>query len=210
MPILRKSFSLDLPLSLDQPSRVPIFWHSGFGWVCEYWKLWKLTVAMTFHGVFPDTCPSMEGMSLLKTWSNWVSIIFVLMLYDSSFLCLEIEECWKRALAMSRADFHDYHHRLLYTKSGNYSSTFTYMDWWVFQCYFVSGDVKWMQFKYEKSIYKSFLVPGYIKVLPWCNIWPLYLPCNEQRELTASYWGTGWVWGITSSYSRLQEFFWSF
>ncbi|KAJ7980807.1 Methylsterol monooxygenase 2-1 [Quillaja saponaria] len=27
------------------------------------------------------------------------------------------------------AEFHDYHHRLLYTKSGNYSSTFTYMDW---------------------------------------------------------------------------------
>ncbi|XP_014493574.1 methylsterol monooxygenase 2-2 [Vigna radiata var. radiata] len=27
------------------------------------------------------------------------------------------------------ADFHDYHHRMLYTKSGNYSSTFTYMDW---------------------------------------------------------------------------------
>ncbi|MQM14904.1 hypothetical protein Taro_047838 [Colocasia esculenta] len=26
------------------------------------------------------------------------------------------------------ADFHDYHHRVLYTKSGNYSSTFTYMD----------------------------------------------------------------------------------
>ncbi|CAA6675055.1 unnamed protein product [Spirodela intermedia] len=25
--------------------------------------------------------------------------------------------------------FHDYHHRVLYTKSGNYSSTFTYMDW---------------------------------------------------------------------------------
>ncbi|GBG73000.1 hypothetical protein CBR_g12719 [Chara braunii] len=24
---------------------------------------------------------------------------------------------------------HDYHHRLLYTKSGNYGSTFTYMDW---------------------------------------------------------------------------------
>ncbi|CAA6669405.1 unnamed protein product [Spirodela intermedia] len=29
----------------------------------------------------------------------------------------------------SDADFHDYHHRVLYTKSGNYSSTFTYMDW---------------------------------------------------------------------------------
>lgn len=26
------------------------------------------------------------------------------------------------------SDFHDYHHRLLYTKSGNYSSTFMYMD----------------------------------------------------------------------------------
>lgn len=27
------------------------------------------------------------------------------------------------------AEYHDYHHRLLYTKSGNYSSTFVYMDW---------------------------------------------------------------------------------
>ncbi|WKA00984.1 hypothetical protein VitviT2T_019295 [Vitis vinifera] len=27
------------------------------------------------------------------------------------------------------ANFHDYHHRVLYTKSGNYSSTFVYMDW---------------------------------------------------------------------------------
>lgn len=27
------------------------------------------------------------------------------------------------------SDYHDYHHRLLYTKSGNYSSTFVYMDW---------------------------------------------------------------------------------
>ncbi|KAL6516430.1 Methylsterol monooxygenase 2-2 [Orobanche gracilis] len=30
------------------------------------------------------------------------------------------------------ADFHDYHHRLLYTKSGNYSSTFVYMDCLIF------------------------------------------------------------------------------
>ncbi|KAF5821576.1 putative 4-alpha-methylsterol monooxygenase [Helianthus annuus] len=27
------------------------------------------------------------------------------------------------------SDFHDYHHRLIYTKSGNYASTFVYMDW---------------------------------------------------------------------------------
>ncbi|KAG6530096.1 hypothetical protein ZIOFF_012317 [Zingiber officinale] len=27
------------------------------------------------------------------------------------------------------AEFHDYHHRVLYTKSGNYASTFVYMDW---------------------------------------------------------------------------------
>lgn len=31
-------------------------------------------------------------------------------------------------ISIFSADFHDYHHRLLYTKSGNYSSTFTYMD----------------------------------------------------------------------------------
>ncbi|KAL9328088.1 hypothetical protein ACSQ67_003091 [Phaseolus vulgaris] len=34
----------------------------------------------------------------------------------------------KLCIITFRADFHDYHHRLLYTKSGNYSSTFTYMD----------------------------------------------------------------------------------
>lgn len=27
------------------------------------------------------------------------------------------------------AEFHDFHHRVLYTKSGNYASTFMYMDW---------------------------------------------------------------------------------
>ncbi len=32
-------------------------------------------------------------------------------------------------LLCDSADFHDYHHQLLYKKSGNYSSTFTYMDW---------------------------------------------------------------------------------
>nr|XP_043609713.1 methylsterol monooxygenase 2-2 isoform X1 [Erigeron canadensis] len=32
-------------------------------------------------------------------------------------------------LEILRSDFHDYHHRLIYTKSGNYSSTFVYMDW---------------------------------------------------------------------------------
>ena len=30
---------------------------------------------------------------------------------------------------LCRADYHDFHHRCLYTDSGNYSSTFTYMDW---------------------------------------------------------------------------------
>jgi 4-alpha-methyl-delta7-sterol-4alpha-methyl oxidase len=45
------------------------------------------------------------------------------------FIFLEIV-FWTFFIWMAcRADFHDYHHRLLYTKSGNYSSTFTYMDW---------------------------------------------------------------------------------
>jgi plant 4alpha-monomethylsterol monooxygenase len=30
---------------------------------------------------------------------------------------------------VNSSDFHDYHHRVLYTKSGNYASTFVYMDW---------------------------------------------------------------------------------
>lgn len=36
-------------------------------------------------------------------------------------------------LQLLSADFHDYHHRVLYTKSGNHSSTSTYMDWEVIE-----------------------------------------------------------------------------
>lgn len=35
----------------------------------------------------------------------------------------------RSSIKLRSADFHDYHHRVLYTKSGNYSSTFVYMDW---------------------------------------------------------------------------------
>ena len=65
---------------------------------------------------------------------------------QTSYLCMGGELIWlcnvlkeyfalyllflKSALLfLHSAYFHDYHHRLLYTKSGNYSSTFTYMDW---------------------------------------------------------------------------------
>lgn len=37
-------------------------------------------------------------------------------------------QCWS-SIKFCSANFHDYHHRVLYTKSGNYSSTFVYMDW---------------------------------------------------------------------------------
>lgn len=37
---------------------------------------------------------------------------------------------WYLFGCFNRAEFHDFHHRVLYTKSGNYASTFTYMDWW--------------------------------------------------------------------------------
>ncbi|XP_075090139.1 methylsterol monooxygenase 2-2 isoform X1 [Nicotiana tabacum] len=45
------------------------------------------------------------------------------------FICFQVNYISEIAIIVPRADFHDYHHRLLYTKSGNYSSTFVYMDW---------------------------------------------------------------------------------
>jgi sterol desaturase/sphingolipid hydroxylase (fatty acid hydroxylase superfamily) len=65
----------------------------------------------------------MEGKCLVLPLVGSLSIAYVVTVHYLHVVlkCL--------LLIFFSADFHDYHHRLLYTKSGNYSSTFTYMDW---------------------------------------------------------------------------------
>lgn len=67
----------------------------------------------------------------------WRVGVYILYPLCELSLVLLLHSCFHLSLMYTcfinffRADFHDYHHRLLYTKSGNYSSTFVYMDWWV-------------------------------------------------------------------------------
>lgn len=77
--------------------------------------------------------------NFLPLYGGWVvhSLVSLLQsVYIVSCLCF-IHQLWSNCsyLHFNSADFHDYHHRLLYTKSGNYSSTFVYMDWWVLGIY---------------------------------------------------------------------------
>ncbi|KAI4331761.1 hypothetical protein L6164_016719 [Bauhinia variegata] len=77
----------------------------------------------------------MQSSLPLPSWKIVLSqIIFYFILEDFVFYwghrILHTKWLYKHAHSFHHeSDFHDYHHRLLYTKSGNYSSTFTYMDW---------------------------------------------------------------------------------
>eukprot|EP00897_Mesotaenium_endlicherianum_P001631 jgi/Mesen1/1496/ME000132S00437 len=94
-----------------------------FGLTSEY----AHPLEILFLGFATILGPAITGPHLLTLWL-WMSIRVLETVeahsgYDfpwspSNFLPL-----------YGGAHFHDYHHRLLYTKSGNYASTFVYMDW---------------------------------------------------------------------------------
>lgn len=70
--------------------------------------------------------------NFIPLYGGWVFILADILNWSYMF-CVHSYCCfWLWFHKFCSADFHDYHHRLLYTKSGNYSSTFVYMDWWVF------------------------------------------------------------------------------
>eukprot|EP00850_Spirogloea_muscicola_P010432 SM000061S19259 [mRNA] locus=s61:395892:398087:+ [translate_table: standard] len=115
-PVFRyMGFSSHLPL--------PSWYATPFGLTSEY----AHPLEILFLGFATIAGPALTGPHLLTLWL-WMSIRVVETVeahcgYDfpwspSRFLPL-----------YGGADFHDYHHRLLYTKSGNYASTFIYMDW---------------------------------------------------------------------------------
>jgi hypothetical protein len=108
-------------------------WFCYHYWSCCHWTTLDYSLAMDgsfleslrrlkhiaviiSHGVPQTSYPFMEGEFHVPSPYLLVSVIVL--------ICLLL----KFISPFFRADFHDYHHRLLYTKSGNYSSTFTYMD----------------------------------------------------------------------------------
>lgn len=107
-------------------------------WSCNYWTSFDNTLVMDDAASSRDSWGtlwlsfSMEPLKFLAfIWR--VSNIFFLFLDKFHFFFSFSMASWKNLLFfICSADFHDYHHRLLYTKSGNYSSTFVYMDWWDF------------------------------------------------------------------------------
>jgi len=68
-----------------------------------------------------------SSSNFLSLYGGWVSFSFTWH-QPFSFGYFVYFSIVKIYISISRADFHDYHHHFLYTKSGNYSSTFIYMD----------------------------------------------------------------------------------
>lgn len=119
MLIQLRYYSLALQLLSDLLSQVLICLLSGCGWSLEFLRPLRHTVVITFLGAHQTSSRYMEGepMNLLTDAKSSQTQLLSVACHNSYgfiFLC--------------SSDFHDYHHRLLYTKSGNYSSTFMYMD----------------------------------------------------------------------------------
>ncbi|XP_020421144.1 methylsterol monooxygenase 2-2 isoform X1 [Prunus persica] len=67
--------------------------------------------------------------NFLPVYGGYVYFSIAVLFSSVYTICANLFLCFcNDFLLSSSADFHDYHHRLLYTKSGNYSSTFVYMD----------------------------------------------------------------------------------
>jgi hypothetical protein len=116
MLILLRYFSLVLLPLLVLLSLDHTWLLSGYGWFLESLRRLRHIAVIISHGVPQTSYPFMEGEFHVPSPYLLVSVIVL--------ICLLL----KFISPFFRADFHDYHHRLLYTKSGNYSSTFTYMD----------------------------------------------------------------------------------
>eukprot|EP00898_Chlorokybus_atmophyticus_P007930 jgi/Chlat1/8138/Chrsp75S07600 len=98
-------------------------WATPFGVTALY----AHPVEILFLGLATVMGPALVGPHLLVMWT-WMA----LRLIETVEAHCGYDFPWSpsRFLPLyGGADFHDYHHRLLYTKSGNYSSTFVYMDW---------------------------------------------------------------------------------
>lgn len=94
-----------------------------FGLTSEY----AHPLEILFLGFATILGPALTGPHLLTLWL-WMSVRVLETVEAHS----GYDFPWSPARFLplyGGADFHDHHHRQLYTKSGNYASTFVYMDW---------------------------------------------------------------------------------
>lgn len=137
---LQVRYSIWIDFWICTPCWDTFSWFCYHTWSCYYWASFVYFVVMDVSTSFGDSrgtlwLPfSLEPVKFVSvlwrvSWyalSRWSHIWKYLYFYTHPLLAKFIF-----LLHYNSADFHDYHHRLLYTKSGNYSSTFIYMDWWV-------------------------------------------------------------------------------
>ena len=133
-------------------------WICYYYWSCSYWSSLDDSLDMDdFESPgdswgalwLPFSMESFKFHSLV--WG--VSVMFLsldIIHWIYSTIVLIVKLC----ILIFRADFHDYHHRLLYTKSGNYSSTFTYMDWYVFHTFCSQRISLFGVIEIERKLYK--------------------------------------------------------
>ncbi|CAH2038667.1 unnamed protein product [Thlaspi arvense] len=130
--LLLYHFCVNLPLMLasypvframGMRSSFPLPYATPFGLTSEY----AHPAEILFLGFATIVGPALTGPHLITLWL-WM----VLRVLETVEAHCGYHFPWSLSNFLplyGGADFHDYHHRLLYTKSGNYSSTFVYMDW---------------------------------------------------------------------------------
>ncbi|KAL2349370.1 hypothetical protein Fmac_003370 [Flemingia macrophylla] len=123
LPIIIISYPLFKYMGMRNSLPLPSWYATPFGLNALY----AHPVEILFLGFATIIGPALTGPHLLTLWI-WV----VVRVLETVEVHCGYHFPWSLANFLplyAGADHHDYHHRLLYTKSGNYSSTFTYMDW---------------------------------------------------------------------------------
>ncbi|XP_074267481.1 methylsterol monooxygenase 2-2-like isoform X2 [Silene latifolia] len=123
LPVILVSYPVFKLMGMRSSLPLPPWYATPFGLTSEY----AHPAEILFLGFATIVGPAITGPHVLTLWL-WISL-----------RVLETVEAhcgyhfpWSPSHFIplyGGSDFHDYHHRLLYTKSGNYSSTFVHMDW---------------------------------------------------------------------------------
>nr|GMD23972.1 methylsterol monooxygenase 2-2 [Ipomoea batatas] len=123
LPVMVLSYPVFRYMGMRSSLPLPSWYATPFGLTSEY----AHPAEILFLGFATIIGPAVTGPHLITLWL-WM----VLRVLETVEAHCGYHFPWSLSNFLpvyGGADFHDYHHRLLYTKSGNYSSTFIYMDW---------------------------------------------------------------------------------
>uniref|UniRef100_A0A803KRS2 Fatty acid hydroxylase domain-containing protein n=1 Tax=Chenopodium quinoa TaxID=63459 RepID=A0A803KRS2_CHEQI len=123
LPVMLLSYPVFRAMGMRSSLPLPSWYATPFGLTSEY----AHPAEILFLGFATIVGPAITGPHLFTLWL-WM----VLRVLETVEAHCGYHFPWSPSNFFplyGGSDFHDYHHRLLYTKSGNYSSTFMYMDW---------------------------------------------------------------------------------